>query len=768
MSDPAITHVMEPVLPGTYAVLTVGGMNEQVRVYARRMENGPIGEPGSAVLSQTSEPFELPIVQRRDECLTVDVPEGPFCALALTLTPGCPPTKAVIVNRPRLDWTWPAHGTPGSELVLIGRNLVSPDNYPTAHRNRPTSFGGFFSGKIRVLARPRLGGDFIEIPVRKSSAYEAILTLPETFAEGSWALHAHNGLGGPLGWSNPLTLEVRREEPWPTDVFSIDDALRAGKSVDDALADALQSIARNGGGILQLNAGIYPITRPVILPRRTVLRGAGRDYTWLSLPVGDGPKPPYVAITGEGDFAVEDLCIEAVHAPLLIVAPTFLPASFDEAFRAPFCWSAHRAHNVTIRRCHLAQHILQSHDRRSDAEHVRRMKDYVINGATQSEGGFNAVYLRGDSLDVRDNSILGGGSGVTLLGCSSVRVAHNIIRCGASGHALYAIGKLTWPAGFREGLGDGATIRGNYCHEILVHDNTLTAHCIMARDLFYFYGGGVNCHVARNDISDIEKTYDAEAFGCHLWMARWTEPRIRITGPTCAEIIDPTGEVARECLDDAVLDVVAGRGIGQMRRIIRREGNSIEIDQPWTVQPDDSSEVVFTAPSPFHKITVVDNRIVNTGASIIFWGTSNDIVIDGNTVADGPGILVWSVRLAANQKVWGGAAFSQIINNTITRNAVIYNPCHRAADCTDEGYDILGLIIRNNAISNQSRCTIQTTFPWRPNHFWRIYDAGIVVENNYCALTPTGILVEKGANVALRGNVGENVPELVAWTNPRK
>jgi len=765
----AITHVMQPVLPGAYAVLTVGGMTDETKVYASRVENAPPGSPGDPIAPPLGEPAELTIVQRQGECLTVDVPAGAFAALALSLSPNATPAEAVIVNRPRLDWAWPSHATPGGTLYLVGRNLVSVEHYPTANREKPTSYGRLLSGKTRVVARLAGGEEFVELPVRKSSAYEAVLDVPADLPPGSYDVFAHNGLGGSLGWADPIPLEVRAPEAWPDDVFRVDDYLRDGVSADDAIAEALAAVSTNGGGVIEFSAGSYWITRTIVLPRRTVLRGAGRDLTWLRLPVGDGPKPPYVAITGDGDFTVEDLWVDAVHAPILICAPTFLPATFDEAFRPPFSWSELRARDVTVRRCHLAQHILQSHDRRSDTEQSERMKNFVINGATQTGGGFNSVLLRGDGLVVEDNFILAGGSGVTFSGCSSAHVAHNTIKAGAAGHALYAIGKLTWPPGFRDGSGStGATIRGNYSHEFLVHDNVLTAHCIMARDLFYFYGGGVNCHVARNDISDIEKTYDAEAFGCHLWMARWTEPTIRMTGPTSAEIIDPTGEVARECLDDAVLDVVAGRGVGQMRRIVRRDGSLIEIDRPWTVEPDETSDIVFTAPSPFHKFNVIDNRIVNVGANIIFWGTSNDIVIDGNYVAEGPGILVFSVRLAGKQKVWGGAAFSQIINNTAAMGAMIYDPCSRASDCTDEGFDMLGLIIRNNAVLNQSQIIIQSTYPWTDTgKLWRIHDAGIVVENNFCKLAGTAISIEKGSMTVERGNSGEQVKNLLMWTEPR-
>jgi hypothetical protein len=45
------------------------------------------------------------------------------------------------------------------------------------------------------------------------------------------------------------------------------------------------------------------------------------------------------------------------------------------------------------------------------------------------------------------------------------------------------------------------------------------------------------------------------------------------------------------------------------------------------------------------------------------WGCTNDCVVDGNRLADGPHLGVWSVRVQGDQKVWGGAAFVSVINN---------------------------------------------------------------------------------------------------------
>jgi len=788
-----ITHVMEPALPGAYTVVTVAGAQKWTRVYATPLENRPSRFPGDGGAREHRGTLELPVAQRTGECLTVEIPAVAYSVWAFHLEPRLDP-DFTLVNAPRLDWAFPSFATPGEELRLQGRNLVSADHYPTADPAEPVSFGGLLEDGTRVVARKVGENQYLDIPVSCSSAYEARCHIPAILPEGEYEFYAHNGLGGAYGWSPALQVTVQAREAWPSDIFRVDDYTKPGEAryqaegetfpagrgtVDAAIKRALAALAANGGGILEFSAGRYLIGETIVLPPCTVVRGAGRERTLINGAMIGG-QGPYVFITGDRDFTVEDVELHSIYAPLLIVAPTLIARTSEEAYRHGFTWSETRARNITVRRCRLSQSVLQNHDRRNDKDAIAKMQDYVIHGATQeSHSSFEAVLLRGDNIIVEDNQVLGGGSCVMLPGSRSVRVSRNRLGAGASGHALYFTAKLIWEA-------DGAKIDGAYCREIIAEDNDIFARSIMARDLFYFVFGGENVLVARNAIHDIETTYDGEMLGFHLWMARWKEPTVKMLGPTTAEIIDPTGEVEHEWLEDAVLDIVDGRGAGQMRRIIKREGNRLKLDRPWAADPDETSNIVFTAPTPFHNMVVTDNRITDGGSNIIFWGCSNDIVIDGNRCARGAGIQVWSVRMEADQKVWGGAAFSSVINNVYFSgwacptaedpllaygNGVIGIPCCAAYDCTTEGYDILGYIVRNNCTRDNSGIVIKTTYahthPDGHQTDWKIHHAGIVVENNYACDSIFGVMIEEGANTVERGNGSENVETPVIWVKPK-
>ncbi len=773
-----VTRVMDPVLPGAYAIVTVGGGNEHTVLYAIPIANGDAASPRDGGQAQPAgEAVGLPVVHRQEECFTVDVPPGPPAIWAIQTRREFDPATAWLANRPRIDWCFPARGTPGGEVTLIGRNLVRYDRYVTQDPARPVSFGGQFASPEPTRACLRLRGtaDFVPVPVLRSSAYEAVCRLPASVRPGPAELYVHSGLGGAAGWSEPLLVEIAAPDVWPDRRFPVDDYLARGGSVDAAFAAALADIARNGGGVLELWPRTYPLRRTLVLPPRTVMRGAGADRTLLSLPFDPAlgrPEPPYVAVTGDSDFALEDLCIRGVHAPVLVCAPRFEPVSQDEA--ASGCdaigLSDRRARNVAIRRCRLEQHPFRQSMRRKDFDPRGWMKGFGEKGWRAMGDHSACLFFKGDGLEVEGCTILGGGHAVDLNRSACARVSGNTLQAGFFGMALHGFTRLTWPSG-----GGGARIAGNEMRRVIVADNDISARSEFARNLISFNFGGDELYIARNHIHDYAPNCDSEALMTHLWQARWCKPAIRMTGPVTAEIVDPAGEVRDECLDGAWLDIVDGRGLGQVRQIVRREGNRIEIDRPWRADPDESSRVVFTAPSLFRHLTMVDNRIVSQAVNIIVYGSSYDSVIDGNYVADGPGITLWSVRLAADQKVWGGAVFTLVCNNVLDRGwstptrdadaldgAVgVFVRCSRVHDCSDAGYDVLGLIVRNNHSTNNAGIGFRTTFsesgPGGARRPWRIRYAGVVIDRNLCTDSAVGIAVEKGAQVVLRDNRSRNV-----------
>jgi hypothetical protein len=235
-----------------------------------------------------------------------------------------------------------------------------------------------------------------------------------------------------------------------------------------------------------------------------------------------------------------------------------------------------------------------------------------------------------------------------------------------------------------------------------------------------------------------------------------------MTGPVRGRIIDPEGEVAEECLEGAWIDIVEGTGMGQLRRITGREGDRIEIDRPWRYPPDETSNVVFTAPAPFRNLTIVDNRIVSHAVNLIAWGMSRDTVVDGNYVSGGPGITIWSVRLAPDQKVWGGAFFTTIMNNIADGCRMrpgIGNLFSWHPEAVRDGYDWLGCVIRDNYCVNNSPIEFRKRSGSAENSSPASREAGVVLEENLVADGIHGVLVHEDARAVCRRNTLRNIEE---------
>jgi hypothetical protein len=504
----------------------------------------------------------------------------------------------------------------------------------------------------------------------------------------------------------------------------------------------------------------------------------------IRLPDGGGPKPPYVAITGDGDFVVENLRIISVYAPMLITAPTFLADSYDDAWHIPFDFAkGKRARNVTIRNCYLLMRPASHEDRRvdNDGGKFKALIQAWSLSQGQGTGGFSAVSLRGEDLLIEGNRIFGGGACVMMYGCTSARVAGNILEIGPTGHGVYAMGHLSWENARKE-VNCGAPIEGNICKQIVIEDNEVTGYSQTARDGVYLMYGVEKSIVARNHIHDIHAVFDAEGLGMHLWSGRWPGASVKMETPTRGRIVDPSGIVTYECLDGAQIEIVGGEGMGQLRRILKREGDSVELEEPWAFEPTERSQVVYTAPPLFNKIVLVDNRIYNTGANLIMWGCNNDVIVDGNRLADGPQLGIWSVRVQGDQKVWGGSAFVMAINNKYdegwiapppgkeddallaTGGGNIGNPSCTFADSEKMGYDFLGIVMRGNAVVNNSSLNFRKTFPqYGSDEPWVVHDYGVVIEGNHCEDGRVGVVIEKGAAVVERGNRFKRVGKQVAW-----
>ena len=473
-------------------------------------------------------------------------------------------------------------------VVLGGGGASAPFvlNEPTSwwvqgDRGRAASPGGWlrvfgrclsFDAKARMALKR--GNDHIELPLQQQDSWSVTASLPTKLASGAYEVFVHNGHGGPAGWRRVGTMAIAvHEEVWENRVFDVVDfgAVPNDRAADtQALRAALAAAGQNGGGIVHLPRGRYQIHGTLEIPPFTLLRGESLELSQLYWP--DTQKPPAALIKGSHDFGVEDLFITSGNYLNGIVSGRLAdPASG----------------RVLIRRVRMR--LLR--DQYVSAE--ERLRRHSLPG--------HALDLEGEFVRVTDCDIATSGRG----GSFALRVRYGQV------------------AGNRF-INGGNSISGS--ENLIFEDNTVTGGGVSVAPLplyqrnIYFAGN----RLERNFAHDREAmTLDGRA---HTYQGAVTN----VAGNRL--VLADEGMAWRNGADHWInggIMVFAGRGAGQLRRIRRIDGRTVEVDRPWTIEPDDSSLIAISYFRERHLF--VGNRIEDATIALQLHGSLIEGIVAGNT-----------------------------------------------------------------------------------------------------------------------------------------
>lgn len=148
--------------------------------------------------------------------------------------------------------------------------------------------------------------------------WHAQFELPSTLPPGLYEAIIHNGVGSArlctfINSSLPCLsyLTVSKPAAWPTQQFTVKSEQPGyGRNATSAVHAAVASAAAAGGGVVFLPRGQYFVTGPIILPPKTVLRGASRELTAIYFNEDNASTAPGAYITGSAEsFGVEAISI---------------------------------------------------------------------------------------------------------------------------------------------------------------------------------------------------------------------------------------------------------------------------------------------------------------------------------------------------------------------------------------------------------------------------------------------------------------------------
>ncbi|HQF40386.1 MAG TPA: glycosyl hydrolase family 28-related protein, partial [Opitutaceae bacterium] len=314
---PVVFWASQPVAPDQTILATCAGTDLDSTAELARLPDTAPGSPLATAPAPTGWTALTPHTAT-PRSVTVTVPSSWTPGVyALRLKEAGATGPVHLVNRPDPWFVQGDQGdtaTPGGSLTVAGTclEIVGPGS----------------AGPRAALVRNGAVAATLTAPTRltTSTGYALRYTLPSALAEGDYQLYVHNGCGGPAGWvkfatfvRTPVeTVTIKQASVWPTGSFTV--AAPTGSDDDAKFAAALDAAAAAGGGIVHVPAGTYVLTQPLLLPRFTVLKGAGRDQTLLLWE--NNPQAANASLQGlvmnrnytrDEPFALEDLAFEITH-----------------------------------------------------------------------------------------------------------------------------------------------------------------------------------------------------------------------------------------------------------------------------------------------------------------------------------------------------------------------------------------------------------------------------------------------------------------------
>ncbi len=255
--------------PAIYSHTGEAGPDETFLLVGRGLD-GNVTLWGESDSRGAGQPYAPVVHYATGEHLSATVPQeaydGVFLLWAGSEQAGY--SQPVVLNAPEAWWALPEVATPGGTVEVFGRNLARRPDFDRAY----------------VWAQKPDGSAGRWLDVTACDKYRLAATVPPDWPEDAneMRLWAHTGKGGRYGWSEPVTVRVRR--PRAPKVVEVCQAS------ESSLREALTQAATSAPAVVQLPAGEIRMESTLKVPAGVVVRGAGRDRTRLCFDGTDEDK----------------------------------------------------------------------------------------------------------------------------------------------------------------------------------------------------------------------------------------------------------------------------------------------------------------------------------------------------------------------------------------------------------------------------------------------------------------------------------------------
>ncbi len=558
------------------------------------------------------------------------------------------------------------------------------------------AFGRCLSFDNKAAMTIKSNGKSIDLKLEKQDCWSLNAALPSDLAAGEYELILRNGLGSdsyPLG---KMTVKPHAEV-WKTKVFNATEyGAVANDGFDDTVAvkSALEAIKANGGGILYFPRGRYQINGMLEIPPCALLKGESMELSQLYWP--DTDNPPEALIKGTHSFGIEDI---------------FLTSGFHQN------GIMSEGDNITLRRIRTRLNYSQYLTRE---EATRR--EAIL-------GNSRILVFHGDF--------------VRVIGCDIYTVAGGSF--GISGNYYQVTDNIF-------GKGSPVGWSGFHGSQMIVDNNKFTGSqgvsfgATSAEGTRNIYWG--------NNYQQCNFAWDCEAFTCDGGVPCYKDTAESVKG-TELQLKKFAWRHGADFWQKGYVQLVAGKGAGQIRKIAKIDGNKVTVDQPWDILPDEKTFIVIAA---FRQHFIyVNNETNDSTVAMQLYGSMISAIIANNKASRSGGYHNYGMTKGGSPEVnW----FVQYFDNKILEGNAYRGPMNEIPTLDSH------IAIRDRGVPKElgsfpitRACLMRRNILESNARLEVLGDADCsMIENCIVKNSDVGINVEnRSKNVILWGNRFENV-----------